>query len=115
MTRKDLLTGEEFTVKRINQKFARPQNRIKYYNNKANQLRHKNANINKALYANVCILDELMKNTNKALFHKQYLLGKGFSFNVFTHYENYEGKRYSVVYEYFIIPQDNEKIKIVKQ
>ncbi len=35
--RKDLLTGEQFSPKRITQKFASAENRIIYYNNKANQ------------------------------------------------------------------------------
>ena len=115
MTRKDLLTGEEFTVQRINQKFANPQNRIKYYNNKANQLRYKNAYINKPLHSSVCILNELLADTKAAVFHKQYLLGKGLSFNVFTHYEIFEGKRQCAVYQYIIVPLDNEQIKIVKK
>ena len=50
MKKKDLLTGEEFETNRINQNFINAKNRIKYYNNKARELRRKTARINKPLH-----------------------------------------------------------------
>lgn len=59
--KKDPLTGEEFQPKRSNQKFSNMENRIKYHNDKANQLRKKNALIDKPLRLNQKILDKLME------------------------------------------------------
>ena len=115
MKRQDLLTNEEFIPLRINQKFANPKNRVKYYNNKANQLRHNNAFVNKPLHNNIRILNELLDKKSEVVFHKQYMAGKGFSFGVHTHYEDYNGKRYIAIYQYIIIPIENEQIKIIKK
>ena len=115
MTRKDLLTGEEFLAQRINQKFVKADNRVKYYNNKANQLRYKNAWVDKPLHKSICLLNELLGDKKEATFHKQYLLGRGLSFGVFTHFEYYEGKLYNAIYNFIIIPMENEQIKIIKK
>jgi hypothetical protein len=115
MKRKDLLTGEEFIAQRINQKFAKPQNRIKYYNDKANRLRQSNSWIDRPLHKSICILNDLLRNKQEAVFHKQYLLGRGFSFETSTHLELYQGKRYPAIYQYLIVPITPEQIKIVKK
>ena len=75
---KDPLTKEEFEPKRSNQRFASPQNRIKYYNNKANQERKENAFIDKPLKTNLKILKELMEGQTRCSFHEQFLRGKGY-------------------------------------
>jgi len=115
MKKKDLLTGEPFETNRVNQNFANPQNRIKYYNQKAQALRRKTASINKPLHNNKRILDELLSGKDEIVKHKQFLLGKGFSFGVHTHYEAYEGKSRYALYNYIIIALENEQIKIVKK
>ncbi len=115
MKRKDLLTGEEFIPSRKNQKFATPENRIIYYNNKANQLRLKAAFINKPLHQNLLILNELLAEKTEAVFHKQFLAGKGMSFKVHTHYETHEGQTVFAIYQYLIIALANERIKIIKK
>jgi hypothetical protein len=114
MTRKDLLTGEAFVPQRINQVFANSANRIAYHNMKANELRHSAAYINKPLNVNVRILNELMKGKREKTFHKQYLLGKGFSFSVFNHVNSYEGKNYYAIYEYTLVNLGKDQIKIIK-
>ena len=68
----DLLTNEEFIPKRINQRFANSENRIKYYNNKANELRHYLSYINKPLNQNFKIISQLMENKTEAIFHKEF-------------------------------------------
>ncbi len=115
MIKKDLLTGDDFEAKRINQKFANPHNRIRYYNRKANELRHKTANVNKQLHMNLRILNELTFNNNELVVHKQYLLGKGFSFEVLTHLEIYEKLNRFAIYNYTILSLENEQIKIIKK
>ncbi len=114
MTRKDLLTGEPFLPKRTNQKFINAKNRTAYHNKKANELRQSTLYINKPLHTNVRILNEIMKARKEATFHKQYLLGKGFSVNVHTHFMEYEGKSQFAIYQYILISMANDQIKIIK-
>ena len=113
MKYKDLYTNEEFVPIRINQKFAKAENRIKYHNERAKKLRHKIAYINKPLHQNIKILNDIMKNENQKIFHKEYLKGKGFSFNVHTHIDVFEGKNQYAIYQYVCIPLTNEQIKII--
>ncbi len=111
----DKYTGEEFVKKRINQVFAKAQNRIAYYNKKANNLRHSVSYINKPLHTNLRILNELLENKQEATFHKQFLEGKGFSFSVHTHLELYEEKNQFAIYKYIILNPTHNYIKIIKQ
>ena len=113
MKRKDLLTQEEFVPARINQRFANSKNRIKYHNNRAKEFRLRYAYIDKALHRNVKILNELMKDKKEGEFHKQFLLGKGYDFNVHTHVECLDDKNYYAVYQYIVISLENNKIKII--
>ncbi len=112
---KDLLTGELFIPKRINQHFISSANRIKYHNDKANDLRHSSAYINKPLHINHRILNELLKDDKEGIFHKEFLTGKGYSFNVHTHYDYYNSKKYAAVYQYITILLENDQIKIIKK
>ena len=114
MIRQDLLTGEAFVPQRINQVFANSANRIAYHNKKANQLRHSAAFINKPLHVNLRILNELMKGKKEKTFHKQFLLGKGFSFSVYNHVNFYEGKNHYALYQYTVVNLGNDQIKIIK-
>jgi hypothetical protein len=112
--RQDLLTGEPFIPLRINQRFIIPANRIKYYNDKANERRHNLSSINKLLHINYSICIELLDGKVEGIFHKQFLLGKGFSLYSFTHYEEYEGRGRYAIYNYLIIVLEKEQIKIIK-
>jgi hypothetical protein len=113
MKRQDLLTMEEFTPTRINQKFANAQNRIKFYNQRANEFRHSIAYISKPMNLNIKILNALMRGKKEFIVHKQYLLGKGFSMGIYTHIENYEGKNQFAIHKYITIPMSNDQIKII--
>lgn len=113
MKRQDLLTNEEFIPLRINQKFAKAKNRIKFYNDKANEFRHSIAYINKPLHLNIRILNELMRGRKEATFHKQFLLGKGYSMGSYSHVEHYENKKQFAVHKYILLFLDNEQIKII--
>jgi hypothetical protein len=117
MIRKDLLTGEVFVPQRINQVFAKSANRIAFHafhNKKANDLRHSAAFINKPLHVNLRILNELMKGKTDKTFHKQFLMGKGFSFSVHNHVNVYEGKNHYALYQYTVVNLGDEQIKIIK-
>jgi len=112
MKRKDMLTGQEFYPSRITQKFACADNRIKYHNIKANKLRHSVMYVNSPLHKNLRILNEIMQGKDKGIFHKQFLLGKGYSMGVLTHYNEIEGKQISCVYYYSISIGINDNIVI---
>ena len=114
MVRNDLLTNEEFVPSRINQKFACPLNRIKYHNQRANAMRHSAAFVNKPLMTNLRILNELLFDINEKVFHKEFLKGKGFNFNVCTHITDIEYKNRFCCYQYTLIKGTNDTVKIVK-
>ena len=110
----DPWTGDDFVKARRNQRFSCAKNRIKYNNNKAYELRTTLSPFNKELHRTIVLLNELMKGKEKQTFHKQYLLGKGMSFKVFTGCDFYLDKQYFCVYYFLIIPQQEDKIKIVR-
>jgi hypothetical protein len=111
----DLLTGEKFIPARANQNFASAANRIKYYNQKANETRHKAAFVNKPLHANFLILNNIMGTLKEKVFHKQFLLGKGFSFGVNTHCEVLGSEKHFAIYHYIMIPLQGDQIKIIRK
>jgi hypothetical protein len=114
MTRKDLLTNEDFAPKRSNQKFATQSNRIKYHNDKANALRKASSFVNKPLMTNLNILNSLLQGKTERIFHKEFLKGKGFNFEVCTHLTLIDNLNRFSCYQYTIIKGTNESIKIIK-
>ena len=102
MKRNDLLTNEPFNAGRISQRFARPENRIKYHNRSATKLRHSVQHINKPLHRNLKILNEVMENITKKKLHRQWLLGKGFNFGVMTHYIEFGEEHRKCIYDFSI-------------
>jgi hypothetical protein len=111
--RKDLLTGEEF-YGRINQNFKSANNRVKYYNEKANKIRHSKRDYDHKLHRNYLITNEILGKNKSATFHREYLLGKGYSFGIFTHLMSYENQNRYAIYNHLIIPEGESKYKIVK-
>ncbi|HLF52294.1 hypothetical protein [Flavobacterium sp.] len=111
---KDLLTGEEFIPKRKSQKFATRANGIKYNNQKANKLREENAYIDKPINKNHKILIEMMGNERRKTFSEQFMLGKGFNFEVSNHYDMIEGIRHPFIYKFGIIINGDGTITIQK-
>jgi len=108
MMKKDLYTHETFKPMRITQKFAKAENRIRYHNKKATALRHHIASITKPLHKNLLILNRLLEGKKELKVHRQFLIGAGFSFNVMTHYKLFNGKERQCVFDYMIIPKDDE-------
>lgn len=115
MHKQDLLTKEEFIPKRINQKFASAQNRIKYYNVMANNLRHSLSSINKPLLRNFKILSDLVNNDEEAIFHKEFMKGRGYNFGIITHSETWDGKTVPAIYNFLIVKLENDKVRIIKK
>lgn len=108
------LSNEEFLPTRNNQVFSSKENRIIFHNQQNNQIRKRLSFINKQLLLNLRILINVLDGKNETILHKQFLLGKGFSFSVFTHFiisessNNYCYCIYEVAYER--IDEDNYKI-----
>ena len=102
MKRNDLLTGEPFIAKSITHKFARAENRIKYWNKDATKLRHSVQHINKPLHKNLLILNQAMQNTTKKKLHREWLLGKGFNLGVMTHYSEFGEEQRKCIYDFSI-------------
>ena len=111
----DPLTGEVFTALRSNQVFANNENRIRYNNLKAKELRENKSHIDKPLLNNYRILNVLMTGKTEEFFHKQFLLGRGYSFLVLTHYEEHNEKKCIAVYNFILLPLDGDKIKVIRK
>ncbi|MBR9847300.1 MAG: hypothetical protein GYB35_14895 [Algicola sp.] len=105
---RDPLTNEEFEPKRSNQRFARPQNRIKYYNLKANLERKENAFFDKPLKKNLKVLNELMEGKTDEVFHKEFLKGKGYDFNFYHATCRIKNTTGYCIYNYVLIFNNNE-------
>ena len=108
-TRKDPYTGETFQIKRRNQRFATRQNRIDFNNEKAAVIRDIKAPFNSPLHKNLLILLELMQGKKEATFHKQFLLGRGFSFQNMTNSDEYNGEYVFAAYGYLWLQVVNDK------
>jgi hypothetical protein len=97
-------SGEKFLPKRRNQVFASSKNRRDYHNEKAAELRHIKAPINRHLDRNLLILNQLVLKGESKTLKMSDLVSMGFNPNVFTHVEEYNGKLCRCVFQ-FIIPQ----------
>lgn len=74
-----------FEAKRQNQIYRSASDRISHNNLLNNLLRKKLSFINKQLFKNYKIADALIGDFTDVSVHKQFLRGKGFSFQMFTH------------------------------
>jgi len=113
----DPLTKNEFNPRRSNQKFENARNRSTFHNQLAAVLRKRKDFVDKHLRINFRILHTLMppfKELKEQIFHKQYLLGMGFNFGVHTHIQEIGGKGRYAIYNYVIIPEDKDMIKIIR-
>jgi hypothetical protein len=114
MNKKDLLTNEEFFPKRANQKFANPINRIKYHNGKARSLRREASFINTPLINNLKILNKVMLGKMELIFHKEFLKGMGYTFEICTHVKVHDNQNRFCCYQYIILNGANETVKIIR-
>jgi hypothetical protein len=110
---RDPFTNEEFNPKRNNQKFANSKNRIKFHNTRANQLRVEKAFIDRPLNNNLKILNDIMADKEDETFHKEFLRGKGFNFEIFNSTCKTEGTTGYCIYN-FIIIYNSSNVKIIR-
>jgi hypothetical protein len=110
----DPLTKEVFTKKRNNQKFASAQNRIKYNNSRAAELRNSVKPYNSGLQTNLKILNEIMKGKTDSTFHEEFLKGKGFNFKLITHVTEFEKNQVFAVYNFGVFKTGITTVRIIK-
>ena len=113
-TRIDPLTSEEFIPKKSSQRFATPKNRIKYNNDIAGKRKLERAFIDKPLHTNQNILKDILGNKKQEVVHEEFLKGRGYNFNITTHSVRWENQNIPCIYEFMIITQPNNQIKILK-
>ncbi|MEY4963326.1 MAG: hypothetical protein RLZZ323_645 [Bacteroidota bacterium] len=115
LIKKDLLTGEEFVAKRANQRFARPANRIKFYNRKASILNQERAFFDKPCKKSELALRTLYNRKSDNIFHKEFLRGKGVNFRAYNHIEEINNERIICYYGYALrkVP-DSDNYQILK-
>ena len=102
----------EFVPRRTNQMFVNSQARIYYHNNINNTIRKNMAYINKPLMKTYKVFSELLADRDEGIYHNEFLLGKGVSFEVFTNLkECKEGIAYAV-FEFWYVKVDDVNFKI---
>ena len=111
---KDPLTQEFFIKKRTNQKFAKPENRIRYNNFKARRKRAAKSHIDKLLDRNRTVLERILNGKDEATVSKDFLLGSGFFFGYFQYQRSIESIPYSGIYEFGIARIRDGVFKIIK-
>jgi hypothetical protein len=102
----------EFIPKRSNQVFISSHARIDYHNKINNTIRKNMAYINKPLMKTYKVFSELLADKDEGIFHNEFLLGKGASFEVFTNLKEYkEGIAYAV-FEFWYFKVDDLHFKV---
>ena len=110
----DPWTNKEFTKHRSNQKFAHKENQIRYNNEKARQKRMAMAAINRTLDNNRKVLQSILGNEKHVKRSRDFLLGAGYHFGIFTNSIKLEGTLWSCVYEYGITAMADQQFMISK-
>jgi hypothetical protein len=85
---------------------------IAYNNEKAKEWRQKMASIVKPINKNWKILEELMEGEDERIFHKEFLLGKGFDFGLCPHTYSRDGETCFSLAGFSIIPKEKYHIQI---
>lgn len=111
---KDLLTQEEFVKRRSNQKFARPQNRIRYNNRKAQMKRTAKAFVDGPLDRNRTILGKILADKAELTISRDFLLGSGFTFDLYNYQKMEDYLIYSGIYEFGVAKLNETTYKIKK-
>ncbi len=101
-----------FIPRRSNQIFYDSRARSAYHNNRNNAIRKNTAYIQKPLMKTYKVFSELLADKDEGIFHNEFLLGKGVSFEVFTNLKKYkDGIAYSV-FEFWYVKVDDVNFQI---
>lgn len=104
-----------FEAKRENQIFATAKDRIAFNNKKNNLLRKKLNVINKQLYQNYKIAEEILENNQDTLINSQFLRGRGFSFKTFTHFVKQDDEYVIGLYDLYLVKKENNNYLIFRK
>lgn len=117
LQKKDPLTNELFTPKRTNQRFANRQNQIKFNNLLAKKKRIAKAIYDKPLDRNRNVLKKVLGDNKEIIKSKDFLSALDYNFNLSMYQVLLEKEKNTTatgIYEYLIIPIENNKYKITK-
>ena len=108
-------TKEEFIKQRSNQVFESRANQIRYNNAKARERRKMTSTINKTLEKNREVLQQILGDETVVDRSREFMLGAGYNFNIFTHHIKIEGVLWYGIYEYaFRMFEKGEQFRIIK-
>ena len=111
----DPLTSEQFIPIKSTQRFACPENRIKYGNKKASVLRQERAFLDRHIHKNDLIIREVYIEGSDNVFDKMWLKGKGLRFDATNRQMLYKGKQEHCVYNFMLVEiEGTNNIKIIK-
>lgn len=108
-------TGVAFKPRRSNQIFIDAKARSAFFNKKMKTIREKVEKTNKKLLKNFLILKEEIGDKREVVKHEEYLLGRGYSFNVFTNLIKYDDNIVGQVYDFLIEKIDTTNYKICRK
>lgn len=113
-TKIDPHTGEIFEPKRSDQKFATRKNQIDYNNARAKKARHETKHIDQILKKNRTIIMSFLNGKESVKVSIEFLLFQGFNLGVFNRLLNKEQKQVYGVYEYYVLPVDENNYELGK-
>jgi hypothetical protein len=109
-------TGIAFKPRRSNQIFIDAKARSAFFNKKMKAIREEVEKTNKKLLKNYLILKAEIGDKREVVLNKQFLLGRGYSFDVFTCLIRYEDNIVGEVYDFRIEKIDvNDNLKISRK
>lgn len=110
----DPFTNQEFIKSRSNQKYESRENQIKFNNEKARKKRMAMAAVNRTLENNRKILQRLLDENEYVKHSKEFMLGAGYNFQIFTHHAELDDVLWHCVYDYGITQIDEDFVIIRK-
>jgi hypothetical protein len=105
--RKDPLTGEEFTPKKVTQRFKTPSNQIKYNNQQQSKRRQFLNVILTPMTRTHRILEKELSGLQEVKLHKEWCKRAGADMTFFTHIESIHGKHFRSLFN-FTISAEND-------
>ncbi len=113
--KRDPLTGKEFIAKRANQKFASPENKIRFNNRKNAEINKERAFIDKPCKQSHLILKVLYNAKSDNIYNRYFLEGKGLRFDAFNRIVDTKYGKLHAYYEYAIrIIPNSDNVEIIK-
>lgn len=115
LIKKDPLTGEDFAAKRLNQRFASAENKIRFNNRKNAEINKERAFIEKPCKQSHLILKALYNPKSDNIYNRYFLEGKGLRFDAFNRIVDTKYGKLHAYYEYAIrmIP-NSDNVQIIK-